>query len=72
MDLVWKELQDLKNSKKHLSEVNKGKKLSKETKSKLSKLQKQMRWYTNGIENLRQNVNLEIPDGFWPGRTLVK
>lgn len=56
--------------KKHLSEINKGKKLSKETKSKLSKLQKQMRWYTNGIENLRQNINSEIPIGFWPGRTL--
>lgn len=57
--------------KRKLSEYNKGKKLSKETREKMSlkhkgnKSIKGLHWYTNGQKNI---VCKECPPGFRPGK----
>ena len=52
-------------SKKKLSEANKGKKLSEETREKLSEARKGLHWFNNGKISKRAK---ECPPGFVPGR----
>ena len=61
--------------KKKLSEANKGKptwskgkQFSEEHKKKLSEANKGMRFFNNGIKNVRAK---ECPDGFVPGKLLI-
>ena len=60
---------------KHLSEEHKRKigeasrNRSEETRKKLSAVSKGTRWYNNGKTNIRAK---ECPDGFTPGRLLIK
>jgi hypothetical protein len=51
--------------KKAISEASKGKKLSKETKDKLSKINSQRKWYNNGT--IETNT-FKCPEGYVPGR----
>ena len=48
-----------------MSEAHKGKSRSAETKNKISETFKSLRWFNNGIKNVRAK---ECPDGFIPGR----
>ena len=48
-----------------MSDANKGKHLSEETKKKLSEARKGMRWFNNGETNIKAK---ECPEGFVPGR----
>ena len=50
-----------------MSEANKGKKCSEETKNKMSDAHKGRRWFNNGKIN---KLCYECPDGFTPGRLL--
>ena len=60
--LGYKHSEEAKNK---ISEANKGKKLSEETRRKMSEAKKCARWYNNGKINVRVK---ECPDGFIPGR----
>ena len=51
----------------NLSKALLGKKLSEETKNKISKVQEGFRWWTNGAVNTRCK---ECPEGFYLGRTI--
>lgn len=52
-----------------MSEAAKGKKLSEETKKKIGAAKKGTSWFNNGKINIRAK---ECPDGFVPGRLLIK
>ena len=56
-------------TKKKLSEARKGRKFSEEHKKKLSEAQKGKLWYNNGKVN---TMAKECPEGFVPGRLLIK
>ena len=57
---------DYEKAMKDVSEANKGKHSSEETKKKLSEEAKKcMRWFNNGKINVRAR---ECPEGFFPGR----
>ena len=55
--------------KNKLSEALKGKQLSEETRNKMSEANRGKHWYNNGKEN---KFCYECPDGFTPGRLLIK
>ena len=55
--------------KKKISEAQKGKHRSEESKKKMSEAQKGKHWFNNGKEN---KYCYECPDGFVPGRLLIK
>ena len=55
--------------KNKLSEANKGKHFSEEHKKKISEAKKGKHWYNNGIKN---KLCFECPDGFVPGKLLIK
>ena len=52
--------------KQHLRELNLGKKQSEETKQKRKESLHKLRWFTNGVEDIRAEV---CPEGFHVGRT---
>lgn len=54
-------------TRRKLSESNKGKKKSAEHRKKLSEVAKEFHWFTNGKENVRAKV---CPEGFVKGRSL--
>ena len=56
-------------TRKKMSEAQKGKRLSEETKKKMGEANKGKHWYNNGKEN---KFCYECPDGFIPGRLLIK
>ena len=55
--------------KKHLSESHIGHKWTDEAKAKVSKTRKQLKWYNNGVKNVRTR---ECPEGFTAGRIKTK
>lgn len=70
----WKHLSE--ETRKKLSEANKGHPVSEETKKKISEARKVKpgnangtRWFNNGKINIRAK---ECPEGFIPGRLLIK
>jgi hypothetical protein len=46
----------------------KGKSLNKNHKSKIAAKMKELIWLNNGVNELRQNIALPIPDGYVFGR----
>ena len=59
----------LKMSKNHWLKGTKGKtQHSEESKIKMSKTRKKLKWYNNGQKNIRINPEIKIPKGYKPGR----
>lgn len=63
---------DSEITKQRRSAALKGRTITEEARIKASNTQKakQLRWYTNGVENLLLAFNKEIPDGFYLGKTI--
>ena len=58
--------------KEKLSKILKGRKKSKETIEKYRQSQVGRKWYTNGIDSICVKNIIDVPNGYYPGRTINK